>query len=119
MKFLLIAGILLVFFGVILAPSDLKSNNEPFYANIWKNADARTRGQMAKSLMKKKEILNGLSVSEVVELLGSPDLQGKDFVSYEIDLGGFIDKFMVSKFYVYNKFDNETGIFVDIGIADR
>lgn len=118
-KFLWIAGILVLFFGIILAPSDLKSNNEPFDANIWKNADARTRGQMAKSLVKQKEILNSRSVAQVVELLGSPDLQGKAFVSYQIDFGGFIDSFMVSKFYVYTKFDKETGIFVDMGIADR
>ncbi len=118
-KFLWIAGILVAFFAVSAAPSDLRSNNEVFDAQLWKISDSRTRGQMVKSLLKQKDVLNGKSISEVKEMLGEPDLQDTGFVSYHFKKGFLFEEVFVSKMYVFAQFDKNTGIFTSLSIVDR
>ena len=75
--------LLLLFGGFFLSGC---SNNKPFNSEVWLKGDQRVRGQMASSL-KDNRILEGKSRSEVIAMLGKPDGEYSEVVTYQVDLG--------------------------------
>jgi hypothetical protein len=61
-------------------------NNRSFESEQWLNGDARTRGRMSEDLVKRK-ILIGQTADEAQRLLGQPDKNYTNVLSYHIDMG--------------------------------
>lgn len=117
-KFVWIGGSLILFIASICAPSDLKNNNKAFDAQVWKTGDARTRGQMVRSLLDQKELLNQKSIAEVVEMLGEPNKRGESFASYHVKYGFLIEELLPSRMYLFAEFDKTSGTFTRLSMAD-
>jgi hypothetical protein len=61
-------------------------NNKRFDSAAWLKSDARERGRMAEDLVR-QGILIGKSVEETQRLIGAPDKEYGQVLSYKIDLG--------------------------------
>ncbi len=83
-----------------------------FDQQVWKTAGDRVRGQMAQDLIDKK-ILIGKTRKQVINLLGRPDEEDKQFVTYLIYFG---NEFAPPPF-VHIEFDSRQ-IVKDVWISD-
>ncbi len=79
---------------------------------VWKTGDHRIRGQMAQDLINKK-ILVGKTRKQAINLLGQPDEDDKEFITYFIYFG---DEFAPPPF-VHIEFDKRQ-IIKDVWISD-
>jgi len=98
-RFLLIGLVLCLPVYLLGCPED--SPPRAFDQQVWKTASDRVRGQMAQDLIDKK-ILIGKTRMQVINLLGRPYEEDKQFVTYLIYFG---NEFAPPPF-VYIEFDS-------------
>jgi hypothetical protein len=66
-----------------------KAPHIPFDSAQWADADLRTRGRMVDDLLR-RELLLGKTRNEVIQLLGEPDFDSTEeltYLSYQVDIG--------------------------------
>jgi hypothetical protein len=88
-----------------------------FDAKAWRNGDLRVRGQMARDLAH-GNVLSGKTKKEVITMLGPPNKQDSKFVSYQIDLGGYLEKILPSHYYVYVEFASDSDVVTKVSVVD-
>ena len=74
-------------FAYLFGPALVHSwNQRPFEPDTWRAGDAEIRGSMVRDLEANNRLL-GLSKTTVFELLGEPDREQQDVLTYTVDLG--------------------------------
>jgi hypothetical protein len=82
----LVLGGLALFLVAGLFVLKVTTGTKQFDPESWRSASVRDRGRMVDDLMR-RDLLVGLSRSEVKRLLGPPDGEVTGWVSYRVDIG--------------------------------
>jgi len=84
--FAIAAGVCLLCFAGYTALRDWSFHQRQFDSALWKQGNARIRGEMVDSLHR-GSFLHGKNRDETIDLLGKPDEDHQGVFVYRIDLG--------------------------------
>ncbi len=79
-------GLLLCLSLHLLSCKNNEVTQRSFESQSWRNGGHQIRGQMAQDLIK-RQILIGKTRNQAIKLLGKPDEEDKEFITYFIYLG--------------------------------